>query len=117
MTNYRGGDEVKGGFYWNTTAWDATYVEGRQGVLAGEPSEQFVRVPVIAALLVAPIMGALFVIFLPFIGIALMAQHMLKATGVLASRRAERPAPMSTSYPDRTTGVDYEERDDINDRR
>jgi hypothetical protein len=88
-TNYSG-ETVKGGFYWNARKWDATFVEGERGVLAGEAGDQFRRIPVALALLAAPAMGALFVMFLPFIGIALLLQQMGIASLELAGRLVDR---------------------------
>ena len=90
MTPIHGGETVKGGFYWNLAKWDATFVEGRAGVLPGDGRDDYRRIPVALALLAAPLMGALFVIFLPFIGIALMLKQMGVATLALAGRAFDR---------------------------
>jgi hypothetical protein len=90
MALIEGGKTVKGGFYWNAAKWDATFVEGRQGVLPGGADDAYRRIPVGLALLAAPIMGALFVMFLPFIGIALLLQQMGIASFDLAGRVVER---------------------------
>jgi hypothetical protein len=90
MAFIHGGETVKGGFYWNMANWDATFVEGEQGVLPGTAADAFRRIPVVAALLAAPIMGALFVMFLPFIGIVLLMQQAGLAAVALAGRGVER---------------------------
>ena len=79
MATMRGGDTVKEGYYWNLERWDATFVEGPAGELPGSPREIYRRIPAIALLSGAPIMGALFVMFLPFIGIALLLRHIARA--------------------------------------
>jgi hypothetical protein len=90
MALIHGGETVEGGFYWNMANWDATFVEGERGVLPGTTADVFRRIPVVAALLAAPIMGALFVMFLPFIGIALLLQQAGLASVALAGRAVER---------------------------
>jgi hypothetical protein len=90
MAIIRGGDTVRGGYYWNAEKWDATFVEGTEGVLPGSPMERYRRVPVPLLLVGAPIMGALFVMFLPFIGIALLVQQMTRAGVELVGDAVER---------------------------
>jgi hypothetical protein len=90
MATTHGGNTVKGGFYWNAAKWDATFVEGEQGLLPGGPDDTYRRIPVALALLAAPIMGALLVMFLPFIGIALLLQQVGIASFELSGRIVER---------------------------
>jgi hypothetical protein len=90
MALNHGGETVKGGFYWNMEKWDATFIEGAQGVLPGTGQDVFRRIPVGLALLSAPIMGALFVMFLPFIGIALLLQQLGIASFERVGRMVER---------------------------
>ena len=100
MTPIHGGETVKGGFYWNLAKWDATFVEGREGILPGDARDDYRRIPVALALLAAPLMGALFVMFLPFIGIALMLKQMGVATLALASRAFDRSIVVATGTRD-----------------
>lgn len=76
MAKYNGGNTVKAGFYWNTKNWEITVLSGAGGNLPGTPEERFLKVPMPALLLLGPIMGALFVMFLPFIGFALVFRHL-----------------------------------------
>ena len=84
------GDTVKGGYYWNMQKWDATFVEGPAGDLPGGGDEVFRRIPTRLLLVAAPLMGALFVMFLPFIGIALLLQHIARAAVEAAGQTVER---------------------------
>jgi hypothetical protein len=52
-----------------------TTLSGKGGTLPGGTSAMFRRVPTLGALMFAPLMGAVYAIFLPFIGIALVAQY------------------------------------------
>jgi hypothetical protein len=73
MARHHGGDKVTGGFYLNLISWEITTISGREGGrLDGDAAVVYRRIPVIAMLLIAPLLGAAFAIFLPFIGIALV---------------------------------------------
>ena len=91
-----GGSKVEGGFYWNLKNWEIVPVDGKQGTLPGGEQDVFVNVPSLAMLALAPAMGALLVIFLPFVGVALafqaLGQKTLKdAAPVLRRPRASTP--------------------------
>lgn len=86
MTRRLGGTTVKAGFYWNPNEWEIVTIEGPGGILPGTPGDRYFRIPVLAMLLLAPVMGGLFVIFLPLIGFALVLQH-LGRLSLSASRR------------------------------
>jgi hypothetical protein len=70
------GTLVKGGFYFNRDKLDLITVSGKEGLLPGANGQRFLRVPVLAVLLLAPVLGGLFVMFMPFIGFALVFQHL-----------------------------------------
>jgi hypothetical protein len=103
MATKRGGDTVTGGYYWNLRKWDATFVEGPDGELPGSSNEIYRGLPTLGLLLAAPIMGALFVMFLPFIGIALLLQHITRAAIQAAGDTLERVLRSVTAA--RHTGV------------
>lgn len=88
MTRYTGGSDVKAGFYWNRGRWAAEIVPAEGGTLPGGEEVQYVRVPWPVLLVVAPLMGGAFAIFLPFIGIAMLVGFL---TGRL--RKSERHTP------------------------
>jgi hypothetical protein len=72
MFTYTGGDRVKGGFYWNRGTWHLENVEGKTGALPGNGETRYIWIPTLLMLVLAPVMGGLFVVFLPFIGFALL---------------------------------------------
>jgi hypothetical protein len=82
----RGGEEAKAGFYWRAAAWEIVTLSGKGGVLPGGVQERYYRLPALAVLTAAPVMGGLFVVFLPFIGFALLFGHLGRA-GAGAARR------------------------------
>jgi hypothetical protein len=97
MFPYHGGDTVRGGFYLNRRTW-AIAVVNREGVLAGGPEDCYAKIPTLAALIVAPVAGAAFAMFLPFIGIAMVldlvarkAWRRLRMALPAAVRAATRP--------------------------
>jgi hypothetical protein len=76
MTRYKAGDNVKAGFYWNRAEWEAHIVRPEGGVLPGAEGTTYVRLPLLAVLVLAPIMGAAYAMFLPFIGFAMVAAYL-----------------------------------------
>jgi hypothetical protein len=84
------GTMVKGGFYFNRDKLDLITVSGKQGLLPGADGQRYLRVPVLAVLFLAPVLGGLFVMFMPFIGFALVFQHLgrLMVSGAKRAGRA-----------------------------
>lgn len=73
-----GGDLVKFGFYWNLAEWEAQIVPAAGGELKGTKNDRYVRLPLLALLVIAPLMGAAYAFFLPFIGFAMVAVYLMK---------------------------------------
>jgi hypothetical protein len=86
MAQRIGGTAAKNGFYWNLGKWERTLVPKQGGILPGNATDKYIKVPVIALLFVAPMMGAAYAMFLPFIGFALLftflGKKALAAAGV-----------------------------------
>ncbi len=81
MKNNRGGTKVPAGFYFNKKNWEIVTVSGKKGgVLPGDAEAGYLRIPAVAMLAAAPVLGAAFVIFLPLIGFALFATAAFKKT-------------------------------------
>jgi len=74
MTKYTGGERVKAGFYWNPAKWGADIVPVEGGALPGGAGTKYVRVAWPILLVAAPVMGGVFAMFLPFIGVAMLVQ-------------------------------------------
>jgi hypothetical protein len=72
LKKHQGGENVKGGFYWNTARWEVVTVDGKKGTLPGGPMQKYVRVPALALIPLAIGFSGLYVIFLPFIGFAMV---------------------------------------------
>ena len=74
-----GGTKVPAGFYFNKANWEIVTVSGKKGgVLPGDEKADYLRIPAIAMLAGAPVLGAAFVVFLPVIGFALLASAAFK---------------------------------------
>jgi len=82
MTTYTGGQAVKAGFYWNRGEWAARVVPAEGGRLPGGAETKYTRVGWPVLLVVAPAMGGAFAMFLPFLGLAMIAKYALgRVTG------------------------------------
>jgi len=78
MARYPGGTPVSGGYYWNPKQWTVTPVADEGAVLPGDASQGYVRIHWAVALFLAPVLGGLFVVFLPFIGFAMLFEWMFQ---------------------------------------
>jgi len=76
MTKRNGGEAAKVGFYFNTRTWEMDLHRKDGGALPGGETDRYIRVPAVALLFLGPVMGFFFVIFLPFIGFALVAREL-----------------------------------------
>ena len=74
---FTGGEHVKAGFYWNLREWAAHIVPREGGPLPGAEEARYLRVPLPVLLLVAPLMGAAYAMFLPFIAFAMVAMYLV----------------------------------------
>ena len=81
---HHGGTKVNYGFYWSAKAWDMAMVPAEGGLLPGGSDRHYTRIPTVLFLLMAPLMGALYVVFLPVAGFALVGGHALRAAKTLA---------------------------------
>jgi hypothetical protein len=73
MRTIESGSAARRGYYFGTRSWRLQPVARDGDRLAGTPGERFVRIPLLLALALTPVLGALFVVFLPVIGFWLAA--------------------------------------------
>jgi len=66
----KGGHTVKAGTYWNMANGSRVQME-QEGALPGNGQTRYIKAPVAVMLMAAPVIGLLFAVFLPFIGIAM----------------------------------------------
>lgn len=85
---------VRSGYYLNPASWHIEPVAAEGGRL---PAGRWIRIPTAAALALVPILGGLFLVFLPFIGIVLtlraLASEMVKALHGPATELAATMSP------------------------
>jgi hypothetical protein len=113
LKRHQGGAAAKGGFYWHTTDWEIVTVEGKYGTLPGTQESMYLKVPTVLFIPLALTFGALYYIFLPFIGFAMLLSMTGRMTGrgmrVLAlairKRLAFRAAVDTTGKPVQTVVV------------
>lgn len=84
MARYTGGMAVGNGFYWSARAWDMAMVPAEGGLLPGAADRHYTRVPTFLFLVMAPVMGALYVVFLPLAGFVLLAGYAARGLKRLA---------------------------------
>ena len=87
MRRYRGTEKVEPGLYFNLRQLAFKSIDD-EGPLPGRPDEVYRRVPMLALLVVGPFLGLLYVIFLPFIGFAMVAWLLATKAGYLAAGAA-----------------------------
>lgn len=96
MKTFTANQQVEAGLYFNRKTFTVTTMDAA-GPLSGAADETYYRVPMLLMLAAAPLLGLAFVIFLPLIGFAVVAQLLgTKAvqlvTGVVGeSDRVRRP--------------------------
>ncbi len=99
MARFIGGSAVPGGYYLNARRWTITPVAKDGDRLPGAPSETFLRIHWLAALLLAPVLGGLFVVFLPFIGFAMFFEWaFLKVSGKAAAGARDLAATVTPGW-------------------
>jgi hypothetical protein len=78
MARYTGGMKVDGGYYWNAKGWQVEVVGQEGGRLPGAATARYLKVPFPVLFAVVPVMGLLFLVFLPVIGFGLFAYAIAK---------------------------------------
>jgi hypothetical protein len=96
MASYAGGMAVNGGYYWNPTSWAVEVVPPEGGRLAGAAATSYVKMPFPLLFVVVPLLGALFLMFLPLIGFALFGHAIVKkVTGGVRRSATELASTMA----------------------
>jgi hypothetical protein len=78
MARYFGGTRVESGYYWNPGRWEVEVVPPEGGPLQGTADAHYVKVPFPALFVIVPLLGAAFLMFLPFIGFAMFGYAIVK---------------------------------------
>jgi len=76
----KGGNTVAAGTYWNMANGSRIDMHV-EGVLPGDANTRYLKAPVAVMIMAAPVLGLLFAVFLPFIGIAMAVQVAARKIG------------------------------------
>ena len=96
MARYAGGMKVAGGYYWNPRKWEVEVVADEGGKLKGDAGAKYVKIPFPLLFVVVPLLGALFLMFLPLIGFGLFAYAIVKkVTGGVKQGATELASTMA----------------------
>ncbi len=99
MAKYTGGMKVASGYYWNTRSWEVEAVSAEGGRLKAPDGASYVKVPFLALFVIVPLLGALFLMFLPFVGFALFAYAIAKkVTGGVKQGATELAATIQPGH-------------------
>lgn len=90
MKRFNGGNWVRGGYYLNLKTWEVCAVGGDNGALPGAAADRLIHLPLPMVFVVAPVLGGLFAIFLPFIGFAMTFHALGKGLLKALPRRAAK---------------------------
>jgi len=114
MKRYRGNQQVEPGVYVNLRRFSFESLR-RAGRLPGTERDKYRRVSSLALMVAGPVLGGLYVVFLPFVGIAMLTwmaggkavqlmAHAASASGRVL-RPAWRPGPAFLSRAGRPDGT------------
>ena len=98
MTTRNAGERAKGGFWFNTRTWEIHLHKNNGEILPGAENERYLRIPAVALLVLGPVMGFLFVIFLPAIGFALTFREIgRRAKGAITGAARQKKEAKTTA--------------------
>lgn len=75
-----GGQNVQTGTYWNLANGNRVQME-QDGVLPGNRESRYIKAPAAVMIMAAPLIGLVFAVFLPFIGIVMTLSLVTKKLG------------------------------------
>jgi hypothetical protein len=103
MKRIQGGTKVEPGFYWNAGDWQIVTVEREPRALPGGADQSYIKVPAAGMLLLTPLLGLSFVIFLPFVGFAMVARQVgrkaVRVGALVGARLWAEPVPPAKEAP------------------
>jgi hypothetical protein len=97
MATKNAGERAKGGFWFNTRTWEIQLHKNGGEVLPGAENDRYLRIPTVALLVLGPVMGFLFVIFLPAIGFALTFREIARRAKGLITGTARQKKEAKTA--------------------
>ncbi len=88
MLIWKGKELAEEGTYWDTSTGDRITIE-EQGILPGDRSKIYIKASSTTMLLMSPVLGLMFAIFLPFIGIAMTLSFLGKKIAIASGRTVQ----------------------------
>ena len=98
MERFNGGTKVQGGYYIHIAKWEVVTVVEDVGTLPGGPQDQYLHAPLPVLLVLAPAMGAVFAVFLPFLGFAMPVWALGKKLASLGAKAVHEVAATMTPH-------------------
>ncbi len=96
ITKHFGGELVKGGIYWSMSAGEFVSVPQEGGRLPGTGRDSYIRAPLPVVLVVGPVMGLAFALFLPLSGLLVLIPFLAdKLRGAMVPSAAHAAAGAS----------------------
>ncbi len=105
MMTYNGNSKVKSGYYLSTNSFAVEVIGEEGGTLPGAVTTRYVSVPFPLLFAVIPVVGLAFLMFLPFIGIFMVAYAVIQRVTGHVSKGADALA--ATVAPPHATGAAY----------
>jgi len=98
MTTYQSGAAVQSGYYFNPIRWHVEPI-ATDGARLPDVGGSWMKVPTVAALLLVPILGATFLMFLPLVGFIMLFRAIgEKVVRVFRASAGELAATMSPGW-------------------
>jgi hypothetical protein len=105
MTTYNGNSQVKSGYYFSMSTLGVEVIGEEGGRLPGASTVTYFSIPFPLLFAVVPVVGLAFLMFLPFIGFALVGVAM--ARSVTGRLHEQAGALAATVAPPHATGAAY----------
>ncbi len=75
---YLAGATVPGGYYLDRDGLDLVALSGRAATLPGPDGRRYVRIPFLAVVTLAPVLGAIFVVLMPLLRLFLVTRKLAR---------------------------------------
>ena len=91
MLKHRAGTKVGKGTYWNFSTGERVDIS-TEGVLPGDRNTVYYRLPATGIVALGPVLGLVYALFLPFIGIAMLVKVIMQKVAAVVMAPTQRTA-------------------------
>lgn len=105
MKMYHGGEKVATGVYWSLSTGEFFQTPTGGEELPGKRETHYIKAPLSLVMAAGPLLGLIYMIFLPFVGIGGFFLYLANLTAKLFIRSAQSVA--ETAVPSWVPGVSY----------